>query len=152
MKKKETYLKQKADKKMIIRHYVLQGLIVLMFAIVLYDSFKHQTPFYYICFLLLGLFIGRIFSLTDRVNHASDSETFIITTSSVGLFITLFLLSMRFIWGRSILQYANILWATDALYLFFIGIYWSKLKSMVKQMDEIIYGWLRVKGDLSHSD
>lgn len=149
MKKKETYLKQKADKKMIIRHYVLQGLIVLMFAIVLYDSFKHQTPFYYICFLLLGLFIGRIFSLTDRVKHASDSETFIITTSSVGLFITLFLLSLRFIWGRSILQYANILWATDALYLFFICIYWSKLKSMVKQMDEIIYGWLSKRRSIS---
>jgi len=151
MRKKKTYLKQRTEKKMLIRQYALQMLILFMFAIVLYDSFKHQTPFYYICFLLLGLFIGRIFSLTDRVKLASESETFIITTSSFSLIITLILLSFRFVWGRSTLQFANVLWSTDALYLLFIGIYWSKLKSMVSQIDEIIYGWLKVKEDPSDS-
>ena len=151
MRKKDTYLKQRADKKLIIRHYLFQALIVLMFAIVLYDSFKHQTPFYYICFLLLGLFIGRIFSLTERVKHTGESETFTITSSYLSLFITLLLLSIRFVWGRSILEFANVYWTTDALYLFFIGIYWSKLKSMIRQIDEIIYGWLKVKENPSNS-
>jgi hypothetical protein len=47
MRRKETFLKQRADKKLIIRHYGFQALVLFMFAIVLYDSFKHQTPFYY---------------------------------------------------------------------------------------------------------
>lgn len=152
MTKKETYLKQKAEKKLIVRHYILQALIVFMFVIVLYDSFKHQTPFHYICFLFLGLFIGRIYSITDRVKHGVESETFTITANTFSLVITLLLLSIRFFWGRSILEFANIQWTTDALYLFFIGIYWAKQKSIVRQMDEIIYGWLKEKEDPSSSD
>ena len=152
MKKKDTYLKQKAEKKLIIRHYVLQGLIALMFAIVLYDSFQHQTPFYYVCFSLLGLFIGRILSFTDRVKHSEESETFTISSGLFGIVISLFLLSIRFIWGRTILQFADVIWTTDALYLFFIGIYWAKINSVVSQMDEIIYGWLGGKEDPPNSN
>ncbi|WP_458775877.1 hypothetical protein [Desulforhopalus sp. 52FAK] len=152
MREKNTYLKQKAEKKLIIRHHVFQGLIALMFAIVLYDSFIHLTPFYYVCFLFLGLFIGRILSLTDRVKHSSESEAFTLSSSPFGIVISLLLLSIRFIWGRTILQFADVFWTTDALYLFFIGIYWAKLKSVVTQMDELIYGWLGRNKRSSHSD
>jgi len=152
MRKKDIYLKQRADKKLIIRHYLFKAMIVLMLAIVLYDSFKHQTPFYYICFLFLGMFIGKVFSLANRVTHLNESETFTIISSTVGSLITLLLLSIRFIWGRYILEVANVSWTTDALYLLFIGIYWSQLKSMVDQVDEIIYGWMKAKEDSSNSD
>jgi hypothetical protein len=86
------------------------------------------------------------------VKHGGDSETFTITSSTFGLVITLLLLSIRFVWGKPILEFANIQWTTDALYLFFIGIYWSKLKSMIRQMDELIYGWLKVKDDPTNID
>jgi uncharacterized membrane protein YqgA involved in biofilm formation len=79
MRTKDKYLKQRSDKKLILRHHVLQALIVFMFVIVLHDSFRHQTPFYYICFLLLGLLIGRIFSITDRVKRCGKYRTFMIT-------------------------------------------------------------------------
>jgi len=144
---KDKYLKQRADKKLIVQHHVLQALIVFMFVIVLYDSFRHQTPFYYICFLLLGLLVGRIFSITDRVKHGDKSGTFMIAPNAFSLVITLLLLSIRFAWGRSILRLADVMWTTDALYLFFIGIYWSKWRGMVRQMDEIIYGWIKEKRD-----
>ena len=149
-KKKENYLKQKADKKLIIRHYVLQGLVLLMFLIVLYDSFIYKTPFYYICFLLFGLFIGRIVSILDRVKHSGEEDHFTIDSSPLSLIITLVLLSMRFVWGRHLLDVAQVSWTTDALYLLFIGIYWAKRKSMLRQIDEIIYGWLGNKEDLSN--
>ena len=144
---KDKYLKQRADKKLIVRHHVLQALIAFMFVIVLHDSFRHQTPFYYIFFLLLGLLIGRILSITDRVKHSSKSDTFMIAPNALSLVITLLLLSIRFVWGRSLLGFADVMWTTDALYLYFIGIYWSKWRGMVRQMDEIIYGWIREKRD-----
>ena len=149
-KKKNYYLKQKADKSLLIRYYVLQALILLMFFIVLYDSFIHNLPFYYICFLLFGLFIGRIVSIADQVKHNRGKEHFTIDSSPFSLIITLLLLSIRFVWGRQILDFADVLWTTDALYLIFIGIYWSKWKSMLRQMDEIIYGWLSNKEDSSN--
>jgi hypothetical protein len=152
MRRKETFLKQRADKKLIIRHYGFQALVLFMFAIVLYDSFKHQTPFYYICFLLLGLFIGRVLSITDRVKHGDETGKFTITSNAVGLIITLLLLSIRFIWGRQLLELAHIHWTTDALYLLFIGIYGSKIKSMARQMDEIIYGWFGEKEESANGN
>jgi hypothetical protein len=86
------------------------------------------------------------------VKHGGKSGTFMIAPNAFSLVITLLLLSIRFVWGRSILEFANIHWTTDALYLFFIGSYWSKLKSIVRQMDEIIYGWLSVKENPSNLD
>ena len=150
MRKKYKFLKQKADKKLRLRHYIFHGLILLMFLIVLYDSFIHKTPFYYICFLLFGLFIGRIVSIADRVKNSGEKGNFTIESSPYGLIITLLLLSVRFVWGRHLLDFANVLWTTDALYLTFIGIYWSKWRSMLRQMDEIICGWLSNKEDSSN--
>ena len=44
-----------------------------MFIVVPYDSFTHNRPFYYICFLCLGLIIGLLISITDRVKqNATD--------------------------------------------------------------------------------
>lgn len=120
-----------------------------MFFIVLYDSFKHNTPFYYICFLLFGLFIGQILSIVDRVKHSGKDGTFTVASSPFSIIVTLLLLSIRFVWGRHLLEVAHVVWTTDALYLIFIGIYWSKWKSMIRQMDEIICGWLDSKEDSS---
>jgi hypothetical protein len=150
MRKRHNYLKQKADKRLLLRNYVFQALIFLLFLIVLYDSFIHKTPFYYICFLLLGLFIGKVLSIADRVKQSEEDGTFTVISTPYGIIITLFLLSFRFFWGRQILDFANVLYATDALYLLFIGIYWSKWKSTLRQMDEIIYGWLSNKEDSSN--
>jgi len=145
MGKKDKYLKQKSDKKLIIRHYIFQALILFMFGIVLYDSFNHNVPFYYICFLLIGRFIGRVISIADRVKHDGENGHFTVASSPFSLIIILFLLFTRFIGGKYILDFAEVLWTTDALYLIFIGIYWSKWRSLLRQMDEIVYGWLKNK-------
>ena len=149
MKKKHNYLKQKADKKLLFRNYVFQALVAFMFLIVLHDSFIHNTPLYYVCYYLLGLFVGKILSIADRVKHSGKEGTFTIASSPFSIIITLLLLSIRFVWGRQLLDLAHVAFTTDALYLIFIGIYQSKWKSMIRQMDDIIYGWLGTKEDSS---
>jgi uncharacterized membrane protein YqgA involved in biofilm formation len=88
-KKKVYYLKQKADKKVLRRHYIFQALILLMFLIVLYDALKNNTPLYYICFFLLGSVVGRIFSFTDKVTHSTEVGKFTVEVSPYGIVITL---------------------------------------------------------------
>ena len=41
--------------------------------------------------------------------------------------------------GRELLKSFNIIWAGDALYLLFIGIYLSRWKAIIRQIDEIYY-------------
>ena len=57
-----------SGKKLLRRSNVFRTLVAIMFFVVLYDSFTHNKPFYYICFLILGVLIGQIISITDRVS------------------------------------------------------------------------------------
>jgi hypothetical protein len=150
--KKTTYLKQKTEKKIVIRHYMFEILIFLLFTIVLYDSFSHKTPFYYICFLLFGSLLGWFFSIVERVKHNSENGIFIIDSTPIAFIMTIFLILIRYVWGRSILEFANVVWTTDALYLIFIGIYWSRLKNTVRQIDETIYEWISKEETSSHPE
>jgi hypothetical protein len=43
-------------------------------------------------------------------------------TSLINYLIVVLLLSGRFIFGKQLLDLANVFWATDALYLIYIGI------------------------------
>lgn len=140
---------------MLFRNYLFRALVALMVIVVLYDSFIHNTPLYYVCYYFLGLFIGKIFSIADRVKHSGEYQTFTVASSPYSIITTLLLLSIRFVWGRQLLEFAHVVWTTDALYLIFIGIYWSKWKSIIEQMDDIIYGWLSIKqgsSDISGSN
>jgi hypothetical protein len=87
--------------------------------------------------------IGRIVAIADTVKHCSEEGKFTIETNLFSLVITLLLLSIRFLWGRHLLEFMKVVWATDALYLVFVGVYSAKRRSLVRQMDEIAYGWLK---------
>ena len=141
MSSRKQFLKQNADKKLLRLNRVLQILILCMTAIVLYDSVRHGTPLYYIGFYFAGLIFGRIFSLVLRVEKKEDSGQITLLSSRWNILITLLLLLLRFVFGKSLLESIHVLWAADALYLFFIGIYRSKWKGIVKQIDEVIYDW-----------
>ena len=134
---------------MLFRNYLFRALVAFMVVVVLYDSFIHNTPLYYVCYYFLGLFVGKIFSIADRVKHNGEDGTFTVASSPFSIIVTLLLLSIRFVWGRQLLDLAHVAWTTDALYLIFIGIYRSKWKTMIKQMDDVIYGWLSSKENSS---
>ena len=142
-KSKKRYLREKVHKKLVVRHYLFQTLIALMFFIVLYDSFINEIPFYYICFLLLGLLIGRILSVVEKVKYSEKNDRFTMESRLINIIIIMILLSGRFIFGKHTLDLANVIWASDALYLIYIGIYWAKSKSVIRQIDDILYGFLR---------
>ena len=83
MRKKNVYLKQKADKKLLLRNYIFRALVALMVIIVLYDSFIHNTPLYYVCYYFFGLLVGKIVSIADRVKHRGEDQTFTIALKPV---------------------------------------------------------------------
>jgi hypothetical protein len=56
--------------------------------------------------------------------------------------ITFLLLGLRFFEGRIILEQINVVWAADAIYLLLIGIYYSRIKNMINQIDERVYSYL----------
>ena len=142
MKKKKQFQKKYTDRKIKNTGRALVFLILIMFAIVIRDSFKHDLPFYYILYLIGGVFIGRYVALTQKVLVDEDAEILTLKVKPIGLFITVLLLSLRYFAGQYILEEFNVVWAADAIYLLFIGIYFAKIKSLIKQIDEHVYAYI----------
>jgi hypothetical protein len=142
MSSKKRFLKHKADRKIKRLNRILISLILIMTAVVLYDSIIHETPLYYIGFMLIGLLFGRVFSLTQRIEPQAQLNTFTLRSSRLNIVLVLFLISLRFVFGKSLIASLNVVWATDALYLFFIGVYRARWKNLIRQIDGLVYNWV----------
>lgn len=116
-------------------------LLLIMFIIVIVDSFKHDLPFYYVLYGIAGLIIGRFVSLTQKVILVEELGTLTLKVRPIGFVVTILLLLFRFFAGRIIFEHYNVVWVTDAVYLLFIGIYFAKVKEMFKQIDENVYDY-----------
>ncbi|WKK65082.1 hypothetical protein [Lutimonas zeaxanthinifaciens] len=139
---KKTYIKSRAETKLKRKRYLLNGLMFLLAIVVLYDSIEHGTPLYYIVFFWVGLFIGRVYMRLMRVEHNSPSDEITLISNRWNLVFTIFLLLFRFFVARQFLEVAHVVYASDAVYLFFIGLYRSKIKGLIFQIDEIVYRWI----------
>ena len=112
-----------------------------MTSVVLYDSVVHNTPLYYIGFYFLGLISGRIYRRLLVIEHEAPKQEITLKVSRWDIVLIVLLFLVRFFFGSKMLAFVHIVWVSDALYLFFIGLYRSKWKGIVKQIDEIVYKW-----------
>jgi len=142
MKKHKQYRRAHTSRKVKIIRWINIGLILFMFAVVIHDSFVHALPFYYILFLIGGLFIGRFVASTQKFSVNEDAEILTIERNPLAIAITLILLAIRFFAGKLILDEFNIVWGADALYLLFIGIYYANIKRIIREIDERVYAKL----------
>lgn len=139
MKKSKQFQEKHTDKKIKITGRAYFFLIIFMFVIVIHDSYVHDLPFYYILLAIGGMLVGRFVALTQKVMIAEDEKTLTLKVKPIGMVITILLLVLRFVAGKIILEEFNVVWAMDGVYLFFIGIYFAKVKNMFKQIDEQVY-------------
>ena len=140
---KKEFILKRADRRIKRFRLVFRLIILVMSLVVLYDSFKHELPFYYILFLLLGVVVGRIYNYTHRVEFDQESLEVSLNTNRWSLVLLILVIVIRFVLGKRFLESINVFWAGDALYLFFIGVYHSRLKGIVRQIDEIYYGLMQ---------
>ena len=110
-----------------------------MIAIVLYDSYVFRTPLYYIIFAWVGAIVGKLFFFSHKVEVNKENLELTLTTNRGSIVLLLLLIVVRFIIGRRVLESFHVIEISDALYLFFIGIYYTKWKVIIKQIDEAYY-------------
>jgi hypothetical protein len=110
-----------------------------MIAIVLYDSYVFRTPLYYVVFALIGAIVGKLFFLFYKVQVNTENLELTLTKNRGSIVLLLLLIVVRFIIGRRVLESFHVIEISDALYLFFIGVYYTKWKVIIKQIDEVYY-------------
>lgn len=139
MKIKKQFLYKKADKRLRRFEIVIHVILVLMWLVVLKDSFQHDLPFYYILFLMVGAIAGRIYKYTHRVEVTQENLEISLRVNRWNIALLILVIALRFLLGKVILESLNVIWVGDALYLFFIGVYHARWKGIVRQIDEIYY-------------
>ena len=110
-----------------------------MAAIVLYDSYVFRTPLYYVLFALVGAIAGKLFFFSHKVQVNKENLELSLTTNRGSIVLLFLLIVLRFIIGRRVLESFHVIEISDALYLFFIGIYYTKWKVIINQIDELYY-------------
>ena len=145
MKSKRQFHKKETDAKVKVFNRVFIGLMLFLFGIVLYDSFIHALPFYYILFFFGGILIGRFVAITQQIEKKDSNKKLTIKVRPIGILLTVLLLIIRLFAGKLILDEFHVIWATDALYLIFIGVYYKRRRDMLKQIDERVYTYLYAK-------
>ena len=113
-----------------------------MATIVLFDAFVFNTPFYYIIYYAIGMLIGKVFTLSHKVQVDEENLNLRLVTNRGSIVILLMLVLIRFVAGEQILESLHVAEIMDALYLFFIGIYYAKWKVIVHQIDDLYYSIL----------
>ena len=139
MSKIKRYRSQHTSKKVKLLRWINIGLILLMFIVVIHDSFIHDLPFYYVLYFIGGFVVGKLIASSDKLTVKEDVKQLTLEFNPLGIVVTVLLLVIRFFAGKLILEEFEVLWAVDALYLIFIGIYYARIKHLVRQFDEKVY-------------
>ena len=120
---------------------IQRGFILVIFVIVLYDSFVHNLPFYYILFAFAGLLAELIYRKVRRVD-VDEEEGVIRERSGLAWLFVAVVLALRIPFGDWALKKVHVVWFSDALYLFALGLHFARLRSISRQIDELVYGYV----------
>lgn len=133
------FIKNHANKRLLRMKLIIRIVILIMGVIVLYDAFIYKTPLYYMLFWLCGALLGNFFNISYKVIINEESLKISLTNNFWSIVFLVLILLIRFVIGKSVLQSFNVVLITDALYLFSMGIYYSKWKVIIKQIDNLYY-------------
>lgn len=134
---KKAFLKSATDKKLHRTNRILKALILIMAGMVIYNSYRHATPLYYILFFFAGTMLSVVY---NYIYHAErEGNQIKLTSNRWNIVMTVLLILLRFFGAIPILESLEVTWIYDAVYLFFIGLNFKKLKIMIKQLDEVVY-------------
>ncbi len=149
-KKKKKFYNKFVEKKIKEKLLITDIIMLVMFGIVLVDSYNHGLPFHYILFCFAGILLGKIYHITQKVYFSKEDHVIKLELGTSAVILTIITLFIKFFAGNWTLKMLHIVWFSDALYLFFIGLYYSKILIIQKQIDELVYKYLIKYRDASN--
>lgn len=127
------------DKRITLIQLLYIFLVLYLFGSVIYDSFIHDLPFYYILFFILGRLLGVIFRYTQVLQWDEDTGKIIRVqdTTALILFIT-FMLFRIFALPGAIEWVIHPHLLSDALFLISAGVFYSGIIVFGKQFNSLL--------------
>jgi hypothetical protein len=150
MKSRKAFYRQHVAKS--IRAMMVMFIVsyLLMFGVVLYDSFTYSLPFHYSLFFLVGTGISLLYRAIQKIHWNEEAQkitrkrSMISLIFSIGLFAGL--MSIRRFILPEILVAFNIVYVSDAIFVAMMGLFFGRVHTMAKQIEEIVFGKASVEG------
>ena len=135
-RKKEIYHKYIHKK---LRRIILIYLLIclIMFSIVILDSFKHDLPFYYILFFVPGILLSLLFKKTQKIFWNQEEKKIIKKMDFVGITLIISIVLIKKTILPIVFSSINIIYITDAILIVTIGIFSGRIIFMWKEIKKI---------------
>ena len=139
MKSRRLVYKNYVDKKIKIARAVFTLMFVVMFEIILYDSFVNNLPFHYILFFILGGLISLIFKKTQKIYWSKEDQKMVKKMNFFGILLLIVIIVVRNLLLPKFLRALNLVYISDALLLIAIGIFFGRIHTISKHIEEIVF-------------
>ena len=150
MKSRKAFYQQHVAKSIRVMMALFIVSYLLMFGVVLYDSFRHHLPFHYILWFLVGLVISYLYRAIQKLHWDEDAQKIVRKRDlislmlSMGLFVGLMLIR-KFVLP-DMLRTFNIVYVSDAIFVTMMGLFFGRVHTMTKQIEEIVFGMASAQG------
>jgi hypothetical protein len=136
MKAKKNYHKNYVDRKVRIKKLIYLVIILIMFGIVLYDSFINGLPFHYILFFFIGSFMSRLLKKSQKVKWRETDNKFVEERNIIGIIIVAIVIILRIFLFPGILTQLNVIFISDAFFLISTGWFSGRIKLLNDKLEE----------------
>jgi len=142
IKPKNRFYHRYVSSKIIRSKFISSFMVGFLFVMVIYDSFTQDLPFYYILFILAGAVAGKVYQFTNRIRLNKSEKIIEFHLGVSTLIMILITFFVRYFAAARIFKAIDVIWISDAVYLFFIGIYIERIFIIIKQIDDLVYDYL----------
>ncbi len=136
MKAKRDYYKKHVDKRVRFRKLVYFVIFLIIFCIVLYDSFINDLPFHYILFFLMGRVMSLILSKTQKVEQREEDNKLTFERNRIGILILVAIIILRILIFPRILTEFNVVFISDAILLIVTGWFMGRIKLLSDKIED----------------
>lgn len=143
MKSKNIFYKNHVDRRVRLRKLIYYLILLIVFSIVLYDSFTNNLPFHYILFLFVGRIMALILKKTQKVKQTEIDNKFSVERNFAGILIIAVVIILRVTLFPRILEEFNVIFISDAILLIIMGWFLGRIKLLSEQIEEEVFSKFR---------
>lgn len=136
------YYKKHIDRSIRLRLLIYLLIFIVMFSIVLYDSFVNDLPFHYILFMIPGSVFALIWIRTQKIKRKEGDNKFIVESNLTGIFIIVVVIALRKMVFPDILREMNVIFVSDGLLIIAMGWFLARIKLISEKIEEMVFSYL----------
>ena len=122
-----------------MRKLIYLLIFLILFGIVLYDSFYHDLPFHYVMYIFFGLFISRLLVKTQKAERSLIDNKFTVQYNLLSLMVILVVIVLRIYVFPKVLSQFNVIFISDAVLIIMMGWFLGRIKLLSEQIESEVF-------------